>query len=506
LTLKVAPPSARFDALRTAIMTMTTQATDSAESAEGVGTDHAQTPMLVMLHLGLGSFHRAHQAVYLQRLIDSGDARWCLVGGNIRADMSDTVAALIRQRGEYTLETVSPSGERDYERIRSIRRVVAYTPDLAELIDVGASPSTRIISFTVTEAGYYLDPHNRLDASLPDIRTDLAGESRRTIYGAITAVLRERMTRNAGPVTLLNCDNLRSNGDRFRAGLLDFLQRSNDTALHAWVLANTTCPNDMVDRITPRPLPDVAERVKAATGWADAAPVMGERFIQWVIEDHFCNGRPAWENVGAQMVESVLPFEEAKIRILNSSHSCIAWAGTLIGMQYIHEGVVHPAIRQMAFDYVTHDVMPSLHTPEQPCPIDLAAYRDVVLDRFSNPHLRDTNQRVAMDGFAKIPGFLWPTLKECLARGASVEKTATLPALFFVFLSRWHRGELSFEYQDQGMDAAAAHAFFDAPDPLLAFCHDAALWGPLAGNAVLTAAIQKGVLEVHHFIKANSNG
>jgi D-arabinitol 4-dehydrogenase len=489
-----------FEAMSTSIMNATFPLSADAPSAV-----HTKIPTLVMLHLGLGSFHRAHQAVYLQRLIDSGDTRWCLVGGNIRADMADTVAALIRQRGEYTVETVSPSGERDYERINAIRRVVAYTPDLAELIDVGASASTRIISFTVTEAGYYLDPQNRLDASLADIRSDLAGDTRCTIYGAVSAILHERMKRRAGAVTLLNCDNLRSNGERFRAGLLDFLQCRGDTALHAWVTAHTTCPNDMVDRITPRPLPEVAERVQAATGWADAAPVMGERFIQWVIEDHFCNGRPAWENVGAQMVESVLPFEEAKIRILNSSHSCIAWAGTLIGMQYIHEGVVHPAIRQMAHDYVTDDVMPSLHTPEHPCPIDLAAYRDVVLDRFSNPYLRDTNQRVAMDGFAKIPGFLWPTLQDCLARGASVEKTAKLPALFFVFLGRWHRGELSFEYQDQGMDAVAAHAFFDAPDPLLAFCNDRALWGPLAGNAVLTAAIQKGVREVQQFIGENSH-
>lgn len=481
---------------------MTTQTAVVAERADKVC---AETTTLVVLHLGLGSFHRAHQAVYLQRLIDSGDARWCLVGGNIRADMSDTVAALLRQRGEYTLETVSPQGERDYERISAIRRVVPYTADLAELIDVGASATTRIISFTVTEAGYYLDPHHRLDVSLADIRSDLAGDTRCTIYGAIAAILRERMARcrdkGHGSVTLLNCDNLRSNGEQFRSGLLDFLQHLGDTDLRAWVQANTTCPNDMVDRITPRPTPDLAERVLAATGWADAAPVMGERFIQWVIEDHFCNGRPAWENVGAQMVESVLPFEEAKIRILNSSHSCIAWAGALLGMQYIHEGVVQPAIRQMAFDYVTDDVIPSLHTPEHPCPIDLAAYRDVVLDRFSNPYLHDTNQRVAMDGFAKIRGFLWPTLQDCLARGAPVDKTAKLPALFFVFLGRWHRDELSFEYQDQGMDAASAHAFFDSTDPLLAFCNDAALWGSLAGNQVLTAAIQKGVREVQLFVK-----
>ena len=244
----------------------------------------------------------------------------------------------------------------------------------------------------------------------------------------------------------------------------------------------------------------------AATGWDDGAPVMGERFIQWVIEDHFCNGRPAWEKVGADMVASVLPYEEAKIRILNASHSCIAWAGTLLGLQYIHEGVVHPAIRQMAFDYITGDVMPCLDSPTQPSPIDLAGYRDVVLDRFSNPHLRDTNQRVAMDGFAKIPGFLWPTFRECLARGASIAATARLPALFFEFLARWHRGELLYEYQDQGMDPAAAHAFFSAPDPLAAFASDPILWGPLAGDARLVAALRAAQVNVQAFVTDAARG
>ena len=459
----------------------------------------------VILHLGLGSFHRAHQAVYLHRLIEQGDTDWVIAGGNLRADMADTIAALRKQGGAYTLETVSPAGERHYERITSIRQIIPYEPSLAGLIEVGADANTRIISFTVTEAGYYLDSENRLETSYPELASDLEGTTRSTIYGALAAILNQRRLRGGGPVTLLNCDNLRSNGERFRAGFTDFLTRRGDTALLAWVHANTSTPNDMVDRITPRPLPDVAQRVKAATGFDDGAPVMGEKFIQWVIEDHFINGRPAWEKAGAQMVESVLPYEEAKIRILNSSHSCIAWAGTLLGMQYIHEGVVHPAIRQMAFDYVTSDVMPCLDSPEHPSPIDLAAYRDVVLDRFSNPHLRDTNQRVAMDGFAKIPGFLWPTLQECLARGASIEKTAKLPALFFVFLGRWHRGELSYEYHDQGMDPVAAHALFDTPDPLAAFCRDPILWGPLAGNEVLTAALRRGVAEVHQFIQENAH-
>src|SRR5262252_5392754 len=283
---------------------------------------------LVMLHLGLGSFHRAHQAVYLHRLMEAGDTGWQLAGGNLRPDMADTIDALIAQHGEYTLETVSPAGQRDYTRIRSIRRVVRHTPDLAGLIAIGADPTTRIVSFTVTEAGYYLDDKNRLDGSAVDLMADMAaaqaGHAGSTIYGALTAILRARSQREAGKVTLLNCDNLRHNGDRARTGLLQFIERLGDAGLRDWVQTHTTCPNAMVDRITPRPTPDVRERVKSATGWDDAAPVMGESFIQWVIEDDFCNGRPAWEQVGAQMVPSVQPYEEAKIRILNASHSAIA--------------------------------------------------------------------------------------------------------------------------------------------------------------------------------------
>jgi D-arabinitol 4-dehydrogenase len=440
----------------------------------------------VILHLGLGSFHRAHQAVYLQRLLDRGDTSWSLAGGNLRPDMADTLAALIAQHGEYTLETFAPDGQVRYERIRAIREVVPYEASLAGLIEIGARPETRIISFTVTEAGYYLDAAHRLDPGHADLQSDLAGHTRQTIYGAVAAILAERVKRGSGPLTLMNCDNLRSNGERFRAGLLDFLDRRGEGVLRGWVEANTLCPNAMVDRITPRPLPEVAQRVKAATGWDDHAPVMGESFIQWVIEDHFAAGRPAWHEVGAEMVASVLPYEEAKIRLLNATHSCIAWAGTLIGLDYIHEGVQVPAIRQMAHDYVTDDVIPVL----SPSPIDLAAYRDVVLDRFSNAHLRDTNQRVAMDGFSKIPGFIVPTLRERLARGGSIASTAVLPALFFNFLGRWHRGELHYAYHDGVMDPAAAHAFFADADPLAAFCRDPVLWGPLAGQPALTEAVR----------------
>ena len=224
--------------------------------------------MNVMLHLGLGSFHRAHQAVYLHELQKTGDHSWTLAGGNIRPDMADTIAALQAQGGAYTLETISPAGGHHYERVTSISKVISYTSDLSGLIAQGAHTDTKIISFTVTEAGYYLDAKNQqLDLdTFADLRNDLeaarAGLPGSTIYGALTAILRARRAANAGPVTLLCSDNLRHNGGRSRGGLLQFIELIGDTELLAWVKINTSSPNAMVDRITPRPTPDVCERVK----------------------------------------------------------------------------------------------------------------------------------------------------------------------------------------------------------------------------------------------------
>jgi D-arabinitol 4-dehydrogenase len=454
----------------------------------------------VILHLGLGSFHRAHQAVYLQQLIEAGDARWSIAGANLRPDMAEVLAALRAQDGRYTVETVSPAGDYRYQRIGAIREVLPWEPSLASVVARGADPRTRIVSFTVTEAGYYLDAQDRLDLEAAELAQDLErarrGEPGQTIYGAACAILRARREAAAGPLTLLNCDNLRHNGERFRRGLLEFVARSGQPALADWVRENTRCPNAMVDRITPRPPPELRERVRQATGWDDAAPVTAERFTQWVVEDDFIHGRPDWARVGVALVESVAPYEEAKIRILNASHSCIAWAGTLAGLQYIHEGTQDPAIRRMAFDYVTEDVIPCLH----PSPIDLPAYRDVVLERFGNPAIRDTNQRVAMDGFSKIPGFIAPTVRERLARGEGIAAVAMLPALFLAFLQRWHAGALPYAYQDQGMDEAAAHAICAAADPVAALCGDPGLWGDIAGDARLVAAVRGAAARVRAFI------
>ncbi len=253
----------------------------------------------------------------------------------------------------------------------------------------------------------------------------------------------------------------------------------------------------MVDRITPRPTPDVAERVKAATGKEDGASVMAESFIQWVIEDDFIAGRPALEKVGVELVESVLPWEEAKIRILNATHAAIAWAGTLIGLNYIDDSTRQPAIYQLAYDYVTQDVMPSL----SPSPLDLADYRDVVLARFSNPYIKDTNQRVGADGLSKIPGMVTPTLRECYQRGAEPAATAVLPALFFLFLQRWACDDLPYTYQDGVLQADALRQQFSRSDALNAFLSDSALFGELAQDKAFHALVTRSVADLQLWLK-----
>lgn len=450
----------------------------------------------VWMHIGAGSFHRAHQAWYLNELLKQGDESWSISLGNIRNDANELLAQLAAQGGEYVLETVTPEGERAYEKISSIRKVLPWDKEISALVEEGARASTRVIAFTVTEAGYYLTPQHELDVNQPDVKGDLAGGIS-TLYGALSRILHRRMSEGGEPVTLLNCDNLRHNGERFRHGFLSFLKAKGDYALFDWVSTHTVSPNTMVDRITPRPTADIAPRVKAATGFDDKVPVMGESFIQWVIEDDFIHGRPALEKVGVEMVDSVLPYEEAKIRILNASHSCIAWAGTLTGLSYIDESTIQPPIKQMAWDYVTEDVIPSL----SPCPLDLEQYRDVVLARFSNPYIKDTNQRVAADGLSKIPGFITPTLVECYQRGQQPAATAVLPALFFLFLQRWAQGSLPYPYQDGVMQEEAIRALFASSSPLEAFVSDETLFAGLSRADDFHQLMQRTVARLESWIK-----
>ncbi|MGX4641476.1 D-arabinitol 4-dehydrogenase [Massilia sp. SYSU DXS3249] len=444
----------------------------------------------VILHLGLGAFHRAHQAAYLQDLIDAGDRRWTIVAGNIRPDPLDPGPAMAARGCAYTLETVTPSGTYAYRTIRAISDVLPYAPGLEAVVATGADPATRIVSFTVTEAGYLLGPDGRLDQSLPGLRESLdqtrLGQAGATIYSVLTAILRARRDAESGPVTLLCCDNLRHNGERVRQGLAEYLGLAGESALLDWMAQHTSFPNAMVDRITPRATPELQERVRAARGYADPAAVMSESYIEWVIQDDFCAGRPQWERVGARMVASVEPYEEAKIRLLNASHSCVAWAGALLGCRSIDEGMRDPRIRALVHDYATHAVFDCL----RPSPVDLEAYRDAVIARFSSAAIRDTVDRVLADSLAKLPGFIVPTIRERMARGLPLEAVMPLPALYLAFLLRWRAGLLEADYRDAALDDGFVQRVCGASDVVAAFCAEPAVWGELAGSRQLVDAMR----------------
>jgi D-arabinitol 4-dehydrogenase len=448
-----------------------------------------------ILHVGLGAFHRAHQACYQQRLRQIGERDWSLIAGNLRLDAPEIERALIAQQGRYTLETVSPAGTRRYARIDVIDRVIPVAPDAAELLQCAAEPDTRIISFTVTEAGYYLDAQQQLLANHADVAADLQRLRRgagavHTLHGLLARALRRRRERDAGPLTLLSCDNLRHNGELTRTGLQQFLVAAGDAGLAEWIGAHCSFPNSMVDRITPRATPELRERVQASTGYDDRAPVMAEEHLQWVIEDRFAAGRPRWEAVGVQLVDSVAPYEAAKIRLLNASHSILAWAGALAGYRHVHEAAADPQVRRLAFDFATDAAIPAL----TPSPIDLPAYRDTILERFGNAALADTLERIVADSYAKLREFIVPTLLDCASAGRLSPAAAMAPALFVEFVKRCGAGSTSLVYRDAALPVELRGQLLESTEPAEWLCADGRLWGPLRADAGLVAAIQSRLM------------
>ncbi|WP_345829494.1 D-arabinitol 4-dehydrogenase [Erwinia sp. HDF1-3R] len=447
----------------------------------------------IWLHLGSGAFHRAHQSWYLNQLKEKGDDRWSLSLANIRNSATQkTLQQLAHQQGRYTLEIISPEGQKQYQTLRAIENVILWDAGLRTLVDEAARAETKIISFTVTEGGYFLDDEGHLDLTDNAIASDLQEQAETiTLYGALVKILRARMARDSGPITLLSCDNLRNNGDSFYRGLMAFLMAKQDPALLAWASQNTCAPNSMVDRITPKFDAEIYTRLAQNGIHDDEAPLSCESFSQWVMEDNFIAGRPSLEKVGVEFAENVTPYEEAKIRVLNACHSGVAWVGSLLGKRYIDESLL-PQVRQWMTDYVMQDVSAAL----PPTNIDLAEYCATTLHRFSNPWVRDTNQRVSSDSIAKLHEFIVPTLKACYQQGATPRATLILPALYFRFMQQRDRETLGFEYEDRALESVDFAAIFRAGDPLAAFAKTKKLFGSLSEQPELLADLRDAVQRV----------
>ncbi len=339
-----------------------------------------------IVHFGIGAFHRAHQAWYTDRAMDAGDRDWAICGVSLRSP--DVARQLEPQDGLYTL-TAREGGRQDIRLVGAVREVL-FAPDNAGAVVARiAAPECRIVSFTVTEKGYARDASGGLDLAAAQ-----AG-----FYPLLARALELRMARGLPGITLLSCDNLAGNGTVLRSLVREWLAARSPEVL-GWFDRECTVPSTMIDRIVPRTT--AADRAALADrlGMVDAGAVFTETFSQWVIEDDFASGRPAWEAVGAQMVGDVAPYETAKLRILNGAHSLLAYCGLRAGHEFVHEAIADPALRGLADALMREEAPPTIDAPPD---LDLAGYADRLVERFANPSLRHALPQIAMDGTQKIP-------------------------------------------------------------------------------------------------------
>ncbi|MEM6941903.1 MAG: mannitol dehydrogenase family protein [Pseudomonadota bacterium] len=380
-----------------------------------------------IIHIGLGNFHRAHQAWYLHRLMEQGKALdWGIIGAGVRDYDEAQRQKLAAQDYLSTLIELDPSGV----SAEIVGSMIGYIPVEAgnrALIQRMADPAIRIVSLTVTEGGYYIDPATKqFDPTHPDIVFDRAHpDTPRTAFGAIVAGLKIRRDAGHLPFTCQSCDNLPGNGDILRQVTLG-LARLMDPDLADWIEEEASFPNSMVDCIVPASGPDESALVQSL-GVLDRAPVTHENFRQWVIEDSFCVGRPEWEQVGATMSDKVHDYEAMKLRILNGGHQIIAAPAELLGHTTIADAMAIPEIKAYLCKVAINEIGP--HVRDVPG-MDVTRYVDLVEKRFSNAAIRDTVRRVAFDGSSRHTGAVLPAIRDAIARNTSLDGLALSQALW----------------------------------------------------------------------------
>ncbi|WP_434707177.1 mannitol dehydrogenase family protein [Pseudomonas sp. R1-1] len=404
-------------------------------------------------HIGVGGFHRAHQAYYTDALMNSGEALdWAICGVGLRAEDRRARDDLKEQDYLFTLFELGDSDDTEVRVIGAIRDMLLAEDGAQALIDKLADPQIRIVSLTITEGGYCIDDSNgEFMAHLAQIQHDLAHpEAPKTVFGFLCAALEKRRAAGVPAFTVMSCDNLPHNGAVTRKALLAFATLRNSD-LCSWIDANVSFPNAMVDRITP--MTSTAHRLQLADkhGVDDAWPVVCEPFVQWVLEDKFVNGRPAWEKVGVQFTDDVSPYEEMKIKLLNGSHLALTYLGFLKGYRFVHETMNDPLFVRYMRAYMDLDVTPQL----APVPgIDLNDYKDTLVARFSNQAIADQLERVCSDGSSKFPKFTIPTINRLIADGRETRRAALVVAAWALYL--------------KGVDENGDT--YTIPDPRAAFC------------------------------------
>ena len=371
-----------------------------------------------VVHLGIGAFHRAHQAVVFDDALAAGDLRWGVLGASLRSP--GVRDQLEPQDGLYAL-VIRDGAEETVRAIGAIQGVLVGPEGPAALVEAMASPDVHIVTLTVTEKGYRLDPASgALKLDDPEVAADLADLSRPvTAPGFLTAALRLRRERGLKPFTVISCDNLPHNGKRTRAAVLDMAGRLDPT-LRDWIAAEGAFPQTMVDRIVPATTREDVAALEARIGVRVLGMVKAEPFTQWVIEDHFAGERPDFAALGVQLTEAVEPWEDAKLRLLNGAHSTVAYLGALAGHEHVHEAVAQPALAALV-ERLWDEAQTTLNPPPG---LDIAAYRRDLMARFRNAALRHRTRQIAMDGSQKLPQRLLASIAARLEAGLPIDALA----------------------------------------------------------------------------------
>ncbi len=433
-----------------------------------------------IVHFGVGGFHRAHQAMYLDRLMNTGEALdWGIVGVGTMPGDKRMADALLGQDCLYTMVLKHPDGRLEPTVIGSIVDYLFAPDDPQAVIDKMADPAIRIVSLTITEGGYHVNQvTGEFDPADEALQADIADGTRpRSAFGFITAALKARRDKGIAPFTVMSCDNLPGNGDVARKTMTAFA-RMQDAEFGDWFAENVVFPNCMVDRITPVTAQADIDQLAQVFGIQDAWPVVCEPFTQWVLEDHFPLGRPAFEQVGVQLVEDVVPYELMKLRLLNASHQALCYLGYLSGYRFAHEVCQDPLFVDFLLGYMEHEGSPTL--PEVPG-VDLDAYRHELISRFANPAVRDTLARLCAESSDRIPKWLVPVVNANLASGGQFARSALVIASWARYAEGFDEQGEPIEVVDRFREKVMAAAARQGEDPL-AFLRDPDFFGSLADD------------------------
>ena len=449
-----------------------------------------------IVHIGVGGFHRAHQAMYINELLKTpGSESWAICGVGLLEANRGLRYVLVKQDYLYSLTVRHPNGQIDHQVIGSMIEFLFAPEKKQQVIDKLVNPQTKIVSLTITEGGYNFNPATgEFDFSNPDIIHDIGNlHDPITAFGYITAALMQRKALGLKPFTIQSCDNIQHNGDMTRKMLLAFVSKI-DTELSQWIQANVAFPNAMVDRITPVTTKADIEHVVNTLHIDDEWPITCEAFTQWVIEDNFSDGRPALDTVGAQFVSDVTPFEKMKIRLLNAGHSVLGLLGSIHGFATIDEAVSDPLFAAYLRKFMDDEVTPLIDKLEG---IDLTQYKDTLIERFANPNIKDSLARICLESSAKLPKFIIASINENIALNHDTSLSCLVIAAWCLYSDKRvnQQGE-ALDINDEM--ATQLHEFASRTDKdSLAFLQLTDLFGDLNNQAVFCKDYRNAIADLY---------